>query len=107
MQPVPTRLPSLTSTEDVDEHPIRPGRNGVTSMATMAAASSITRAVPAPILGLAAGVAAYFGLGTVYPDMLTLPGKTKRHTAVRMRVGADWFGPIQSDWGRLRRMWLD
>ncbi len=47
---------------------------GIVTMAVMVLASQITRAVPAPILGLLGGLLAYFGLGTAYPEMLTLSG---------------------------------
>jgi len=47
---------------------------GIVTMAVMVLASRITRAVPAPILGLLGGILTYFGLGTAYPEMLTLSG---------------------------------
>ena len=47
---------------------------GIVTMAVMVLASRITRAVPAPILGLLGGIVTYFGLSTAYPEMLTLSG---------------------------------
>ena len=47
---------------------------GIVTMAVMVLASRITRAVPAPILGLLGGIITYFGLGATYPEMLTLSG---------------------------------
>ncbi len=47
---------------------------GGVTMTVMLLAPMVTRAVPAPILGLAGGVLAYFGLGTLYPELLTLSG---------------------------------
>ena len=45
---------------------------GLVTVAVMALAPRVTRAVPAPILGLAGGIATYFGLGTARPEMLSL-----------------------------------
>lgn len=47
---------------------------GVVTILVMVLAARITRAIPAPILGLAGGVAAYFCLGAVHPGLLTLAG---------------------------------
>lgn len=47
---------------------------GVVTMGVMLLAPKMTRAIPAPILGLLAGIAAYFSLGTFMPELLTLSG---------------------------------
>ena len=47
---------------------------GLITMAVMVLASRITRAIPAPILGLLGGIITYFGLSMTYPEMLTLSG---------------------------------
>ena len=47
---------------------------GIVTMAVMVLASRITRAVPAPILGLLGGIITYFGLSTTSPEMLILSG---------------------------------
>ena len=45
---------------------------GTVTVALMLAAPKVTRGVPAPILGLAGGILAYFGLCAWYPELLTL-----------------------------------
>ena len=47
---------------------------GMVTVAVMVAAPLLTKSVPAAILGLAAGVLAYFGLGLADPALLALPG---------------------------------
>ncbi len=47
---------------------------GVITIVAMVAAPKVTRAVPAPILALAAGVLGYFGLGLIDPALLSLSG---------------------------------
>lgn len=47
---------------------------GAVTVAVMLGAGRITRAVPAAILGLLAGVLAYFALGLADPALLALPG---------------------------------
>jgi len=47
---------------------------GTATIAVMTLAPRFTRVVPAPILGLAAGVLAYFGLGALDPALLRLDG---------------------------------
>ncbi len=44
---------------------------GGVTLATMLLAPRVTRSVPASILGLAAGVAAYFALASVHPELLS------------------------------------
>lgn len=46
---------------------------GIITMMVMVLAPKITRSIPAPILALAGGLLAYFGLGmSLYPELLTL-----------------------------------
>ncbi|MBI2989341.1 MAG: SLC26A/SulP transporter family protein [Deltaproteobacteria bacterium] len=47
---------------------------GVVTMVVMIFAPRVTRAIPAPILGLLSGVVTYFTLGTFMPELLTLSG---------------------------------
>jgi len=47
---------------------------GIVTMIVMALASRITRAVPSAILGLLAGILAYFGLSPFYPELLSVTG---------------------------------
>ncbi len=47
---------------------------GATTMAAMLLAPRLTTVVPAPILGLAGGLGAYFGLGSLKPELMTLAG---------------------------------
>ncbi|MEK6608703.1 MAG: SulP family inorganic anion transporter [Myxococcota bacterium] len=47
---------------------------GVVTMAATGLAPRLTKAVPAPIIGLAAGVATYFGAGLLRPELLRLDG---------------------------------
>jgi SulP family sulfate permease len=49
---------------------------GAVTIVVMVGAPRVTKAVPAAILGLMAGVAAYFGLGLLDPALLTLQGNT-------------------------------
>lgn len=49
---------------------------GIVTISVMLAAPKLTRTVPAPILGLLAGIAAYFGMGTFMPELLTLSGNS-------------------------------
>ncbi len=47
---------------------------GTVTIAGVLLAPRLTKAIPATILGLAAGVLAYFGVGLVRPELLTLAG---------------------------------
>jgi len=47
---------------------------GVVTMLVMVLAPRVTKKVPAAILGVAAGVATYFGLSPLFPEMLTTVG---------------------------------
>ncbi len=49
---------------------------GLVTIVIMVGAPLLTRAVPAAILGLGAGVAAYFGLGLLDPALLVLEGNS-------------------------------
>ncbi len=83
---------------------------GLTTIAVMALAPRATKAVPAAILGLAAGGAAYLALGAVEPGLRTLHG----NPLVIGPLGAsgtgllDGFGSRLSGLGalRLRDLWL-
>lgn len=47
---------------------------GLVTIGLTMAAPTITRAVPPAILGLAGGITAYFGLGLLHPELLSLSG---------------------------------
>lgn len=47
---------------------------GAVTMAVMLLAPKLTGVVPAPILALGGGIVAYFGLGALTPELLTLSG---------------------------------
>ncbi len=47
---------------------------GITSMIFMVVAPRLTKHVPAPVMGLAAGVIAYFGIAILNPSLLRLDG---------------------------------
>src|SRR6185369_14340233 len=47
---------------------------GVVTIAMMALAPRLTKKVPGAIIGLASGIAAYFALATVRPELLQLTG---------------------------------
>lgn len=49
---------------------------GAVSIAIMLVSGRITRTIPAPILAIVGGVAAYFGLAVVYPEMSSLSGNS-------------------------------
>jgi SulP family sulfate permease len=84
---------------------------GLTTVAGILAAPKLTRAVPAPILGLAAGMLAYLGLGLAFPALLTQTGNTLvlgpvggGFGAVGPHLAATWksMGALEAaDWKRL------
>ncbi len=63
---------------------------GLTTIAGILAAPRLTQAVPATILGLAAGLLAYFGLGLAFPEMLRQTGNPLVLGPVGGGVGAFW-----------------
>jgi SulP family sulfate permease len=63
---------------------------GVVTMIAMVLASRITRAVPAPILGLLGGIITYFGLSATYPEMLILPGNPLIIGPISGAGGSTW-----------------
>src|SRR5512143_3815107 len=63
----------------------------------MTLAPRFTRVVPAPILGLAAGVIAYFGLGALDPALLTLNGNALVIGSLRGQ-GAGLFETLGGRW---------
>ena len=81
---------------------------GLATVAGILAAPKLTKAVPAPILGLGAGMLAYFGLGLGFPEMLSQTGNKLVLGPVGGGSGAFWphwaaqwkgMGAIQlSDW---------
>jgi SulP family sulfate permease len=78
---------------------------GVVTAAGMVLAPRITRAVPATILGLLAGVLAYFGLGMIRPDLL----QSGHNPLVLGPVGASpraMFAGVAEHWSALAGMRL-
>jgi len=81
---------------------------GLTTVAGILAAPRLTKAVPALIIGLAAGMLAYLGLGLAFPEMLSQTGNQLVLGPVGGGMGAFWprwveqwkgLGAIQpSDW---------
>ena len=63
---------------------------GLTTVAGILAAPRLTKAVPATILGLAAGMLTYFGLGLAFPEMLSQSGNKLVLGPVGGGVGAFW-----------------
>lgn len=49
---------------------------GLVAMIVMVTAPKVTKKVPAPVLGLFAGMAAYFGLSLIWKDLLILEGNS-------------------------------
>jgi sulfate permease, SulP family len=78
---------------------------GLVTMAVMVFAPRLTRAVPAPILGLAGGIATYFGLGAAHPEMLSLA----HNPLVIGPIGADggWsLAGVAARWSSVGRLGL-
>jgi SulP family sulfate permease len=81
---------------------------GLATVAGILAAPKLTKAVPAPILGLGAGLLMYFGLGLGFPEMLRQTDNKLVLGPVNGGVGAFWphwaaqwksMGAIElSDW---------
>lgn len=65
---------------------------GVVTIAGMLAAPKLTKTIPASIIGLLGGLAAYFGLGLAYPQMLGLA----HNDLVIGPIGAD-FSTVIAD----------
>lgn len=78
---------------------------GGTTMAGMMLAPRITRVVPAPILGLAAGLASYFGLALLDPDLLELRYNTLV-VGVVGGTGASFFDQFAGRWTSLAKIEL-
>lgn len=69
---------------------------GLATAAVMVLAPKVTKAIPAAILGLAAGVATYFGLATMDPAMISL----ENNTLVIGPLGGSTTGLFQAITGR-------
>lgn len=70
---------------------------GVVTMAVMVLAVRVTRVIPAAILGLAAGVAAYFIAGAIHPALLTLDGN-KLVIGAMKSGGGGFFASMIDRW---------
>ena len=78
---------------------------GIATMVVMLLASRITRAVPAPILGLLGGIVAYFGLSTAYPEMLTVTGNPLIIGPIGGAGGSTWSAFVDR-WAAFRGLTL-
>jgi sulfate permease, SulP family len=81
---------------------------GTVTIVVMAAAPKLTKAVPAAILGLAAGVLAYFGLGMADGSLLVLAGNphvvgpmTSSETGFFQAMTGRWLAVGNLEFGRL------
>jgi SulP family sulfate permease len=63
---------------------------GLTTIAGILAAPRLTKAVPATIFGLAAGLLAYFGLALAFPEMLRQTGNNLVLGPAGVGAGACW-----------------
>jgi sulfate permease, SulP family len=75
---------------------------GLVTIAGMSAAMRLTRAIPAPIIALAAGVAAYFGLSVLYPEMRALAGNRLVIGAIPPASLGAFAGGMAERWSALR-----
>jgi SulP family sulfate permease len=78
---------------------------GIATMIVMVLAARITRAVPAPILGLLGGITAYFGLSITYHEMLTLSGNPLVIGPIGGAEGNTW-GTVVDHWTALSGLTL-
>jgi len=83
---------------------------GMVSIAVMLASPRITRAIPAPILAIAGGAAAYFGLAMIYPEMSSLsnnalvvgPIGTEGGSGIFATLEERWSAALKFGWAELR-----
>ncbi|MBI5899277.1 MAG: SLC26A/SulP transporter family protein [Rhodocyclales bacterium] len=74
---------------------------GLVTIAVMVGAPRLTKAVPAAILGLAAGIASYFGLGLIDPALLSLHGNTLVVGALGGEGGGSFWDGLVVRWSAL------
>jgi SulP family sulfate permease len=74
---------------------------GIVTLVVMVGAPRVTKAVPAAILGLAAGVATYFGLGLIDPALLILQGNTLVVGALGGEGGGSFWDGLVVRWSAL------
>ena len=80
---------------------------GLVTIAVMVLAPRITRRVPAPILGLGAGILAYFSLGGVHRELWSFAGNTLVIGPIGGEGGWSW-SEILTRWSTLGRLgWSD
>ena len=79
---------------------------GLVTIAVMVGAPRVTKAVPAAILGLASGIAAYFGLGLIDPALLSLPGNTLVVGALGGEGGGSFWDGLVLRWSALTEVGL-
>ncbi len=80
---------------------------GAVTIAVMLAAPRITKAVPAAILALLAGVLAYFGLGLADPSLLTLQGNPFVVGSLGGGGDASFADAMTGRWHAMRDIGLD
>ncbi|MBM3264926.1 MAG: SLC26A/SulP transporter family protein [candidate division Zixibacteria bacterium] len=69
---------------------------GIVAIVGMVFSKKITRTVPAPIIALLCGVAAYFGLSPLYPDLLALEHNPFVIGAIASGSGPGFFESLAS-----------
>ncbi len=74
---------------------------GLVTIVVMVGAPRVTKAVPAAILGLAAGIASYFGLGLIDPALLSLQGNTLVVGALGGEGGGSFWDGLVVRWSSL------
>jgi SulP family sulfate permease len=79
---------------------------GLVTIAVMVGAPRVTKAVPAAILGLASGIAAYFGLGLIDPALLSLHGNTLVVGALGGEGGGSFWDGLVLRWSALTEVSL-
>lgn len=79
---------------------------GLVTIAVMVGAPRVTKAVPAAILGLAAGIATYFGLGLIDPALLSLNGNTLVVGALGGEGGGSFWDGLVVRWSALSEVSL-
>ncbi len=76
---------------------------GGASIAVMIFSRKLTRVIPAPIFALACGVAAYFGLAVVYPELSSLSGNPLVVGPIGAGSGSGAFAMFAERWAAVSK----